>query len=694
MKHLLILVGIIIPSFLYAQLEVVNATGNILPSGSLVNMGTYDSAPVSESRSWSLRNTGSKTVRIKSCDVVSSTGVNYGNGIENSGINISEGQVVGDPVDLTSNQTRDIKIRFYANLEATYRKSLKISYYEIDDDSGLKVEPENKVIEIPIMVTIDLPEAPIVEEPDGEPIPSQMTRYFPPGFPTGDILYYGDYRFGSATFGFFNFDPSIEDRFIHDVIGPTVWEQDSTTGVVTLFTEWWGNLYTFPPQMSVNQSPLGIKWPYVKSEITGAIYYVDANTDMSNPLRTPYYNHRQINGLDIGWQRSIGVDLSSAANYYKAAETIVGQMQMVLQRMGNLQQEYIDLNVSIAEGQGPIDQKFDQVNAQFLAMHEVYTKFVFYYHRCSLAPVWAEREGQSQAKIDLAQWYVDQLPNLEGIATTVYGNGQEVLYVNCVNLKTQKTNEFNQLVAAEAAARKAAEDEAARKAAEDEAARKAAEDEANKNNSNNSGNSGSGNTSPQAPQDIIQNLSWRFSGNAKPSGTTMYTEGMGGIKNDRLQAAPTDSRAQLTFLLSYTGNLKEVVIEYDGNVDYSFWGMNNRIYLHFNGDVTFYTPNGYNKYNYGAYHYLFISKSKNGSTSNNSWKYDYVSGDYHYKLIVKEGILEYSCVRKAGNTRVFKQVINDSDIKMSQLGSIGVEAYTTTSATSWVDDVLIQIVSL
>ena len=116
-----------------------------------------------------------------------------------------------------------------------------------------------------------------------------------------------------------------------------------------------------------------------------------------------------------------------------------------------IQNEFANLSVSIAAGQDPIDQKYAQVEAQFIAMHQAYTKFVFYYHRCSLAPVWAEREGKSEEAIALANAYVNQLPSLNTTAVAVYSNCQEVLYVNCVNLKTQKTNQLTALIAEEAA---------------------------------------------------------------------------------------------------------------------------------------------------------------------------------------------------------------------------------------------------
>ncbi len=223
-------------------------------------------------------------------------------------------------------------------------------------------------------------------------------------------------------------------------------------------------------------------WPYVKSSITGAVYFSNVSADISDPLVTPFYNHRQVDGSDIGWQRSIGIDLYSAENYYKAAETMVAQMQLSRANMETLQNQYVELAVSLEGGQGPIDEKFEQIEAQFLAIHELYTKFVFYYHRCSLAPVWAARLGMAQSVIDLGNAYVNQLPGLEATAVAVYGNGQEILYENSNSIRAAKTAQYNQLVA----------DEAARVAAAQAAAAAAA---ANANSGGgSSGNTGGGTT--------------------------------------------------------------------------------------------------------------------------------------------------------------------------------------------------------
>ena len=281
----------------------------------------------------------------------------------------------------------------------------------------------------------------------------------PEGLPTGDVTYLGDNQFTSETLGDFELDTSIKNRVIHTVLGPMVWEWNESTEVVTLHTEWWGDLQTHTPGTAadkVSASGLGFEWPYVKSAITGATYFVNVKADTNDAESTPFYNHRQVNGQDIGWQHSIGIDLYNAANYYTAAETIVGQMQTLRQTVENLQNEYVNLAVSIAAGQGPIDEKFAQVEAQFLALHDLYTNFVFYYHRCSLAPVWAARVGMDDTYIALANAYVKQLPTLEATAVNTYANAQEILYNNCASIKAQKTAQLNTLIAEEAARQAAA----------------------------------------------------------------------------------------------------------------------------------------------------------------------------------------------------------------------------------------------
>ena len=284
----------------------------------------------------------------------------------------------------------------------------------------------------------------------------------PEGLPTDDIEYLGDNQFSSGVFGDFELDTTNNKRVIHEILGPMVWDWDEETEIVTLHTEWYGALYTHVPGVSeekMHASGLGFIWPLVKSEITGFIYHVKVDADMTDPERAPFFNHREVDGEPVGWQRSIGVDLHSAENYYKSAEVVVGQMQQVLQNMVNAQEAYVNLPVSIAAGQGPIDNQFEQLNAMFLNLHDLYTKFVFYYHRCSMAPVWAERDERPQAEIDLAQAYVNHLPQLTAIVELdVYPNAQKILYTNAVSIKTAKMNQLNQLIAEEEARRKAEEE--------------------------------------------------------------------------------------------------------------------------------------------------------------------------------------------------------------------------------------------
>jgi len=324
----------------------------------------------------------------------------------------------------------------------------------------------------------------------------------PDGLPVTDDDYLGDNQFSSDLLGDFELDTSVKNRFIHTILGPLVWDWDEATEMVILHTEWWGDLYTHLPDVSEENkhaSGLGFTWPLVKSEITGAIYEVNVKADFSDPESTPFYNHRKLNGEKIGKQRSIGVDLSSAENYYKSAETSVGQMQSILAVMVQLQRQYVDLVVSTSTGMGPIDQKFEQINAQFLEMHEIWVKFVFYYHRCALAPVWAEREGKSEADIKLAQAYVNQLPDLETTAQNVYRNGQEILYVNSVQIKNAKMHALNAILA----------EEAARRAAE-EAARRAPQEPVNSGGGSTSGDSTSGGNGQSTTPVVVDGdaISW------------------------------------------------------------------------------------------------------------------------------------------------------------------------------------------
>ena len=259
----------------------------------------------------------------------------------------------------------------------------------------------------------------------------------PNGFPIGDVNYIGDNSYSSLTFGDFQLDPNIHNRVIHNVLGPFVWEWNENTKVVTLRSEWWGPLYTCVPS---NEDTAEVKFPYVRSEYTGAIYLVDP----TGSTGTPFYNHnKDANNNDVGWQSGIGLNLNDAHSNYIAAETMVRQMQEQLHAMRVARDQLSGATVAI--GNTNLEQYRQQVIDHFQVVNDLYGRFLFYRLRLILAPQWVRTMGGEDGDISAAQEWVSHIPALEQVSAEVFQEGQQTLFDQTENIFATKVQERAQL---------------------------------------------------------------------------------------------------------------------------------------------------------------------------------------------------------------------------------------------------------
>ncbi len=97
--------------------------------------------------------------------------------------------------------------------------------------------------------------------------------------------------------------------------------------------------------------------------------------------------------------------------------------------MGRLIEVYANKLTSDERKRPYIMEDYYYMQQVFQRVHESYTFFVFYYHRCALAPVWAERAGAPIAFVTTVRTnYVDRLPQLENAVTGVYQIAQNITY--------------------------------------------------------------------------------------------------------------------------------------------------------------------------------------------------------------------------------------------------------------------------
>ncbi|MCG8528631.1 MAG: CRTAC1 family protein [Opitutales bacterium] len=249
-----------------------------------------------------------------------------------------------------------------------------------------------------------------------------VTDGFPSGFPTDDVVNLGDNRYQSATFGTFSLDTSVENKVIHDVLGPFIWNYDPLTKIVTLETEWYWTLRTSLPTES---SSLGFAFPYVISDLYNTIYLVD----VSGASTTPFFNHGQNpDGSFIGWQSAIGLNLWDAQNNYLQAEALVVQMQQASAELGVIKAQLEAMQVAV--GSNNIELKREEAIQKFAQMHSYYQKYIFYFNRGAVAWVFVQQRGGTDAEIALAQAWANALIPLTATAEEAYAAGQTTLFID------------------------------------------------------------------------------------------------------------------------------------------------------------------------------------------------------------------------------------------------------------------------
>jgi hypothetical protein len=269
-------------------------------------------------------------------------------------------------------------------------------------------------------------------------------NFIPDGFPTNDLTYTGNNTFTSPTYGTFTVDPNVENKVNHTLLGPLVWSYDDATKIATLASEWWGPLMTALPG---EQSSLGINFPYVRSEYTSSVYYVELET----ALDAPFYNHNvREDQTVIGWQAAIGIGLQDARSQYIAAEQQVTAMQQAVHQM-RLSRDAL-AGTSVQNGMQAADIHRAAIIAQFETMDGYYGRYLFHHQRTSRAWVFVQSQGGSDEQIVEAQSWISRLDGLTDLALSVYLEGQQVLYNQTEPLYATLLGQWTAIQAAQQAA--------------------------------------------------------------------------------------------------------------------------------------------------------------------------------------------------------------------------------------------------
>lgn len=239
----------------------------------------------------------------------------------------------------------------------------------------------------------------------------------------GEVVSLGDHRYKSETFGSFTFY-SMNDPIYHDLFGETNFyeymDEDGGYGLL-LNTIRWGRLRTDLPE---EEPVLGIQWPYVKSDITGNVYYIELNCE----TEFPFYNHKlKEDGEFVGWQSSIGIELTDAESYYFACEQLYAQMQISQQNLASKYQEITNIDISTNAARSTLPAIREHSIEIFYDLYRTYTEFLWYRHRLLDTQRWIELSGGTEDDIYLAEvWIAHLYNNMEESYYTYLESSEEI----------------------------------------------------------------------------------------------------------------------------------------------------------------------------------------------------------------------------------------------------------------------------
>ena len=170
-----------------------------------------------------------------------------------------------------------------------------------------------------------------------------------------------------------------------------------------------------------------------------------------------------------------------------------------------------------------------------------------------------------------------------------------------------------------------------------------------------------------------------------------------GLRNNRLEASPTDSGALVYSTdMPMASGVKEVVVDFDNERSYSVWGQFN--------NIEFKTATGrYWMFGDGNFQYRAGSREFTSYQSTTSW-YSGVAGTTQYlqqlsrpmgfgvfktRLVLRDGSAAWSITNSAGQVTSVSMALA-AEFKVADLVGMMAGVYTTTNGAAWIDNVAIQ----
>ena len=165
-----------------------------------------------------------------------------------------------------------------------------------------------------------------------------------------------------------------------------------------------------------------------------------------------------------------------------------------------------------------------------------------------------------------------------------------------------------------------------------------------------------------------------------------------GIVNQRLEAHVTDGNSILYTPVQFQEEVKSIVIEWDGHIADSPYGLLNPVEFYVDEERSDYFHFALSNNNYHAANANLVDVGRvtgeEPYVSIFSEEVEELFGDFHYRLVVSDGVISFSARQLGNGTPYFHFIIDIPELSLGEVKHFAWRARTTTGNNTWTDNLL------
>lgn len=174
------------------------------------------------------------------------------------------------------------------------------------------------------------------------------------------------------------------------------------------------------------------------------------------------------------------------------------------------------------------------------------------------------------------------------------------------------------------------------------------------------------------------------------NGWELYVSlGNAGVSNDVLIANNVDAIAYLKKNLTVPVDTAAVVMEFDANLDYSYWGRTVAVCIRVNGGQTLSINVGMNDSNPNKMTHLIMFNSSSSGVYFQR-KLPLVYGVYHYRMIFEDELATITIINSSEET-IYKKTVPATGMTAANIEYAHYKVHTTTNNPTWMKNIKFRI---